>query len=116
MDSYGWLSYFIFEHLDADRKKYKEYSVEDFVKNFRVDDILFQEFVDYSLSRSLKMDFYAHENSIKTYLKAALAEQLFGANLHAKIKSVEDTMLQEVIELDSPLVKQGEEEQIQGQN
>ncbi|SHI54517.1 S41 family peptidase [Pseudozobellia thermophila] len=102
MDSYGWLSYFIFEHLDGDRQKYADYSEQEFIDNFKVDDILFQEFVDYLLSRNLKMDFYTYEKSIKVYLKAALAEQLFGPNVYAKIKSSEDAMLQQVIKLDSP--------------
>ncbi len=116
MDSYGWLSYFIFEHLDGDRKLYNGYAEQEFIEDFRVDDILFEEFVDYSISRNLKMNFYDYEASIKLYLKAALAEQLFGANVHAKIKSREDTMLQEVLELDNPLVKQGDAEAIESKN
>lgn len=116
MDSYGWLSYFIFEHLDSDRKRYSEFTQDDFVNNFRVDDILFQQFIDYSLSRKLQMDFYSYEKSIKTYLKAALAEQLFGANIHAKIKSTEDDMLQEVISLENPTVQQSEESIINSNN
>ncbi|MFC4095958.1 S41 family peptidase [Euzebyella saccharophila] len=116
MDSYGWLSYFIFEHLDEDRSRYEQYTEADFVENFKADDILFQKFVDYSLSRNLKMDFYQYESSIKTYLKAALAEQLFGANVHAKIKSSEDAMLQEVLELDNPLVRQKEASAIESNN
>ena len=116
MDSYGWLSYFIFEHLDGDRMRYKGYNEQEFIEEFRIDDILFEEFVDYSISRNLKMNFYDYEDSIKLYLKAALAEQLFGANVHAKIKSREDTMLQEVLELDNPLVKQGEAEALESKN
>ncbi|MBC6997409.1 S41 family peptidase [Cytophaga sp. FL35] len=116
MDSYGWLSYFIFEHLDEDRSRYEQYTETEFVENFKADDILFQKFVDYSLSRNLKMDFYQYESSIKTYLKAALAEQLFGANLHAKIKSSEDAMLQEVLELDNPPVRQKEASAIESNN
>ncbi|NNE76097.1 MAG: peptidase S41, partial [Pricia sp.] len=116
MDSYGWLSYFIFEHLDEDRNRYDDYTQKDFIENFKVDDILFEQFVDYSITRSLKMDFYDYENSIKVYLKAALAEQLFGPNIHAKIKSSEDDMLQEIIELDNPAVKQNEVDAIESKN
>jgi len=116
MDSYGWLSYFIFEHLDGNRDQYSDYSKTEFTENFRVDDILFEDFVDYSIQRNLKMDFYEYEESFKVYLKAALAEQLFGANLHAEIKSSEDAMLLEVLELDDPLVEQGEAEAIESRN
>ncbi|OWW26940.1 peptidase S41 [Zobellia sp. OII3] len=102
MDSFGWLSYFIFEHLDDDRKRYSSLTEKEFIEDFRVDDILFEKFVDYSIRRNLRMDFYKYESSIKLYLKAALAEQLFGPNIHAKIKSAQDKMLQEVLKLDKP--------------
>jgi len=116
MDSYGWISYFIFEHLDEDRNRYTDYAQEDFVANFRVDDVLFEKFIDYLMVRRFKMSFYDYEDSIKLYLKAALAEQLFGANVHAKIKSSADKMLQRVLELDNPLVKQEEAEEIETTN
>lgn len=116
MDSYGWLSYFIFEHLDENRKQYAHYSEQEFIKDFSVDDILFEDFVDYSLQRNLKMNFYDYERPIKIYLKAALAEQLFGANVHAKIKSSEDAMLKKVLELDNPIFKQEDAETIKANN
>ncbi|HZJ21150.1 MAG TPA: S41 family peptidase [Pricia sp.] len=116
MDSYGWLSYFIFEHLDGNRKQYAGYSEQEFIKDFSVDDILFEDFVDYSLQRDLKMNFYDYERPIKIYLKAALAEQLFGANVHAKIKSSEDAMLKKVLELDNPIFKQKDAEAIKANN
>ncbi len=116
MDSLGFLSFFIFEHLDGHRQDYNGFSKSEFVNDFKVDDILFSEFVQYSISRNLNMNFYDFEDSIKLYLKAALAEQLFDANLHAKIKSSEDPMLQQVLELDNPVVKQGEAETIEANN
>ena len=116
MDSYGWLSYFIFEHLDGNRKQYDNYSEQEFINDFSVDDILFENFVDYSLQRNLKMNFYDYERPIKIYLKAALAEQLYGANVHAKIKSSEDAMLKKVLELDNPIFKQEDAEAIEANN
>lgn len=116
MDSYGWISYFIFEHLDEDRSRYADYSQKEFVDNFRVDDVLFEKFIDYLMVRRFKMSFYDYEDSIKLYLKAALAEQLFGPNVHAKIKSSADKMLQHVLELDNPVVQQEEAEEIEASN
>jgi carboxyl-terminal processing protease len=116
MDSLGFLSFFVFEHLDDDRTRYSQYSKKEFINNFRVDDILFEKFVDYSIRRNLKMSFYDYEDNIKLYLKAALAEQLFDANVHAKIKSSEDPMLKKVLELDNPAVRQGDAEAIEGRN
>ncbi|TLF46320.1 S41 family peptidase [Maribacter aurantiacus] len=116
MDSLGFLSFFVFEHLDENRELYADYTAEEFFRYFRVDDILFEKFVDYSLERNLKMNFYDFEDNIKLYLKASLAEQLFDANMHAKIKSVEDPMLLKVLELDNPTIQQGEAEAIESQN
>lgn len=116
MDSLGFLSFFVFEYLDENRELYADYTAEEFFRYFRVDDILFEKFVDYSLERNLKMNFYDFEDNIKLYLKASLAEQLFDANMHAKIKSAEDPMLLKVLELDNPTIKQGEAEAIESQN
>jgi len=84
MDGVGFISYFIFEHLDEDRERYNDYSEEDFIANFRVDDILFEKFVDYAIN--------------------------------SKIKSKVDPMLKQVLELDKPLVRQGEAEFIEENN
>lgn len=102
MDSFGWLSYFVFEHLDGNRNQYSGYTEQQFIKDFTVDDILFEAFVDYLIQRSMKMDFYDYQAPMKTYIKAALAEQLYGTNVYAKIKSTEDAMLLEVLRLDNP--------------
>ena len=116
MDSYGVISYFIFEHLEEDRKRYEAYSEDEFITDFRIDDILFERFVDYCIARKLNIGFYDYEKPIKLYLKASIAEQLFGPNVGAKIKSSADTMLNQVLELDNPLVKQGEPEAIESKN
>jgi carboxyl-terminal processing protease len=116
MDSYGFLSFFIFEHLDEDRSRYDQLSATEFINEFKVDDILFQNFVDYSLKRELSMDFYGNQEGIKLYLKAALGEQLFDANAHANIKGKRDAMLQKVLELDNPPVQQEETNAIEANN
>lgn len=110
MDSYGFLSFFVFEHLDGDRKRYDRFTKDDFIADFKVDDILFQQFIDYALEKNLKMDFYANQESIKLFLKAAIGEQLFDANVHAQIKADKDAMLQRVLELDNASYKQPSEE------
>lgn len=108
MDNLGFISFFVFEHLDEDRDRYAQYTQEEFVNDFKVDDILFEKFVEYSVDRNLRMNFYEHENSIKLFLKANIAEQLFNTNIHAKIKADEDLMLQKVLELDGGGIEQQE--------
>ena len=102
MESLGFISRFIFEHLEEDRLRYNSYKEDEFVRNFRVDDILFEKFVDYALANNISMDFYQFDQRIKLYLKSALAEQLFSENLSAKIRGEIDPMLQKVMELDAP--------------
>ena len=116
MDSLGFLSFFVFEYLDEDRKRFDDISKDEFIREFKVDDILFERFVDYSVNRGLKMNFYDFEDQLKLYIKAALAEQLFGANVHAKIKNTSDAMLEKVLDLDRPMIKQGEEGAIESRN
>lgn len=99
LDSYGFLSYFTFEHLDKDRSKYDMFTREEFIRDFKVDEKLFVEFVVYAKKNNISLDFYKYEISLKRYLKASLAELLFDANAYAKIKSKSDPMLQKVLEL-----------------
>jgi carboxyl-terminal processing protease len=106
LDSSGWISYFIFEHLDEDRSRYNEYSQNEFITEFKVDDVLFEKFIDFLVSKNIRLAFYDYEERIKLYLKASLAEQLFGENVHAKIKSSVDPMLKRVLELDHPTKEQ----------
>lgn len=103
-DDLGYLSYFVFGYLDQHRANFADYSREGFVNDFKVDDIVFEKFIDYFLDRNVKIDFYAFEDKIKLYIKAALAEQLYDSNTAAQIKSGEDAMLQVVIGLDTPVI------------
>lgn len=108
LESRGFFSRFIFEHLEEDRNRYSGFDRDEFYNGFRVDDILFERFIDYVLSLKIKLDFYDYEEIIKLYLKANLAEQLYTPNLHAKIKGLADPMLKEVLRVDQPLLRQAD--------
>ena len=108
LESLGFMSRFIFEHLEEDRTRYSNYTEAEFVQDFRVDDIVFERFVDYAIDRNIKINFYDFEDKIKLYLKGALAEQLFTSNLNARIKGSSDKMLQKVLELDKPTIQSKE--------
>ena len=116
LDSVGFLSRFVFYHLDEDRTRYGHYTRDEFLKDFRVDDILFEEFVDYAIASNIKMNFYDFEAKLKLHIKGALAEQLFSANLQAVITSEADAMLQKVIALEKPQINQTEAEKIEAVN
>ncbi|MEE1961758.1 carboxyl-terminal processing protease [Flagellimonas taeanensis] len=100
-DTYQFFSRFVFEHLEEDRTRYSGYDHNQFLDEFTVDDILFDQFIQFVLDRKVKLDFYAYEEKIKAYLKANIAEQLFSPNLSAQIKGDFDAMLMKVKELDA---------------
>ncbi len=100
LKSYGFLSRFIFDHLEEDRTRYQHYTGEQFAREFHVDHILFEKFVDYAVASNIRLNFYDHELKLKLYLKAALAEQLFSSNLQARISGKEDPMLIKLLELE----------------
>ena len=100
-DTYQFFSRFIFEHLEEDRSRYAAYTQNQFLDEFRVDDILFDNFIEFVLNRKIRLDFYAQEDKIKAYLKANIAEQLFSPNVAAQIKGKHDAMLKKVMDLDA---------------
>ncbi len=108
VEAWGFFSRFIFDHLESDRNRYKDWSEPDFVQNFKIDDIMFNNFINYAenspLVKNLNLPYYELEDNIKLFLKADLAEQLYGDNAAAKIKGTNDAMLQKVLQLDGPKV------------
>ncbi|WP_373071591.1 S41 family peptidase [Zeaxanthinibacter enoshimensis] len=104
--SFGLFSRFIFDHLEEDRNRYAQMSENHFMNKFNVDDILFENFINYAerwpLVQKLNLRYYDMEERIKGYLKAALAAQLFGPDQQARIKAENDPMLQKVLQLDRP--------------
>ena len=99
LDASGFFSDFIFRFLELDRSRFYKYPKNEFVNNYRVDDIIFERFIDYLLNNNIKMDFYGNEPIIKTYLKANIAEQLYSPNLASQIKSKHDNVLKKILEL-----------------
>ena len=87
---------------------YDGYTQNQFLDEFRVDDILFDNFIQFVLDRKIKLDFYAYEDKIKAYLKANIAEQLFSPNISAQIKGDHDSMLKKVRALDKAEIDQSQ--------
>ncbi|WP_420321102.1 S41 family peptidase [Flagellimonas sp.] len=100
-DTYQFFARFIFEHLEKDRTRFANYTKNEFLDEYKVDDILFDEFIQFVLNRKIQLDFYAFEDKIKDYLKANIAEQLFSPNLSAQIKGKHDSMLIKIKDLDA---------------
>lgn len=96
----GYFSNFAFEELDRDRSIYESVTKEDFINNFEVSDDVVINFQDYlNLKETTKITFVAYHDAIKQYVKAALAEQLYGSNASEEIINKKDAMIEEVIKL-----------------
>ncbi|PHS67490.1 MAG: peptidase S41 [Flavobacterium sp.] len=96
----GFASYFVFEHLEKNRAKFSDFTLEDFVNNYEVDDDLLHEFFDYSRMSEAHIGFENHKEKVKNILKANIAQQLFGSNTYEYILNKDDSMLKKVIELE----------------
>lgn len=116
LDSSGYLSDFVFRFLEQDRTRFLNYPKHEFIEEYRVDDIIFERFIDYLLNRNLKLDFYGNEEKIKTYIKANIAEQLYSPNLSSQIKSEHDIMLKKILDLDAEVMKVMDESLIQSKD
>lgn len=96
----GFISYFVFEELDKDRKVYEGISQQDFIDNFIVSDDIVVRFQDYLNIRSEhNITFVAYHNTVKQYIKATLAEQLFGRDAYEELINQNDLMIEEIIKL-----------------
>lgn len=115
LDSSGYLADFVFWFLENDRSRFYNYPKNEFIENYKVDDIIFERFIDYCTAPNLniKMDYYGQEDKIKSYLKAAIAEQLYSPNLANAIKGKHDKMLKRVLDLDSLAIQLQEENQLE---
>jgi carboxyl-terminal processing protease len=102
--------------LEEDRNRYADYTRNQFLDEYHVDDILFDNFIEFVLNRKVKLDFYAQEDKIKAYIKANIAEQLFSPNLSAQIKGEFDSMLKKVKEVDAAEIERSSEGIIGMQN
>lgn len=107
-DTYQFFARFVFEHLEEDRTMYDGYEQNQFLDEFQVDDILFDNFIQFVLDRKVKLDFYAYEDKIKAFIKANIAEQLFSPNLSAQIKGEFDPMLKKVKALDKAKIDESQ--------
>lgn len=96
----GVVRYFVFETLEKDRNAFDNYTRQDFIDNYKVTDDLVVEFQDYLNVRfNSNITFVAYNEEVKQYIKATLAEQLFGDGAFDEVINQRDIMIEEVIRL-----------------
>ena len=96
----GVIGYFVFETLEKNRAIFEVYKRQDFIDDFEVTDDLVIEFQDYLNVRiGSKVTFVAYNEEVKQYIKAVLADQLFGEGALQEVLNQSDIMLEEVLAL-----------------
>lgn len=96
----GIMGYFVFEMLDKDRSAFENMSREDFIYNFEVSDEVVLNFQEYLNARiKSRISFVAYNDEVKQYIKATLADQLFGYGAFEEVINQKDIMIDEVIGL-----------------
>ena len=92
---------FAFDYIDENRKEITEkWTIEDFVENFDKDDEVFRSYL--SRIKELNQEpSYKVMNTLRRYLRASIANELFGDIGFYRIIHQQDKMLQKVLELDS---------------
>ena len=95
----GYMSRFVFELIEKRRPYYNSLSLEYFTKEVTISDASIQDFVRYMNRRNLKIRVKDYKNDLKRYLKAVMAQQLFGNTVFEKLINEEDAAIQKIKEL-----------------
>lgn len=96
----GIMDYFVFEELDKNRLSFQKISQEDFIEGYIITDSFLEQFTEYLNRRSrYKITFVAYKEEVKLYIKATLAEQLYGSEAHMQVLNTNDAMLEKVFSL-----------------
>lgn len=95
------VSNFAFDYVDKNRKEITEkWTLDDFVENFDKDDSVFQSYLS-RIKEINRSNSYRTIETLRRYVKASIANELFGDVGFYRIIHTNDKMLQKVLELDS---------------
>lgn len=89
---------FAFDYVDTNRKKLSKWTVDSFIADFDKDNAVLNSYLE-SINESANPSIKTKE-SIQKYLKASIANVLFGDVGFYKIIHKDDNMLQKVLELE----------------
>lgn len=96
---YNTVNNFAFDYVDSNRKKLSKWTIDTFVENFDSDETVFDSYLAKIKDRANPS--FRTKNSLKKYLKASIANVLFGDVGFYRIIHKDDKMLQKVFELES---------------
>ncbi|SDK74036.1 carboxyl-terminal processing protease [Salinimicrobium catena] len=97
----GYMDRFIFEVLENDRGYYNSLDFEEFLQTEMVSEEILQQFREFTRRENFQVKITEYRPVLKRYLKATMAQQLFGSNAFEQIVNEGDRMIEKVIELSS---------------
>ncbi len=97
----GYMDRFIFEVLENDREYYNSLDFEEFLQAEMVDEEILQQFREFTRRENFQVKITDYRPVLKRYLKATMAQQLFGSNAFEQIVNEDDRMIEKLIELSS---------------
>lgn len=95
----GFMSRFVFEELEKDRKYYNSISKEEFEDKVKIDDKMIEDFIKFGKNENINIKVQNYKPLLKQYLKAVMAQQLFGTDAFERLKNDGDRIIEKVIEL-----------------
>ena len=98
----GFMGRFVFEEMDTDRAYYNNLSLTQ-VKELEISDDIVKNFIGYARKRNIKLNLSKYSDLIKKYLKAIIAQQLFGSSYFEQILNDQDPMINKIFEITSPV-------------
>lgn len=96
---HGFMNRFVFNVLEEDRSYYNNISREDFKTEVKITEEIVQDFIRFSRMQNISLEVKEHEDLLKRYLKAVMAQQLYGMNFFEKLLNANDPAIEKVLEL-----------------
>jgi len=90
---------FAFDFVDNNRKELSKWTIDSFISDFDADNNVLNRYL--SSIKERRTPSFKEKESIKKYLKASVANVLFGDVGFYRIIQLDDKMLQKVLELES---------------
>jgi len=95
----GYMDLHVFELLEKDRVYYNGLTQASFISGFEVSDAMVEDFLYFTKARGISLKVSKYTDAFKKYLKASIAQQLYGSGIFEKMINEEDPDIQKIITL-----------------
>ena len=101
LDEETYISNFVFNYLERNRKRYYNFTKQEFLNDFNFTDDEIKSFIDDLKSYGFVLNQKQYGRTINTLMKANMADQLFDSNIAAQLRGTLDPMLEKVLEIEN---------------